>query len=70
MKDNAVAEAVCANCIYARTFKPRADEQWRYGFGQIGYGCARPNWEGYTKADGACEAFAAQAQRVNEGGEP
>lgn len=68
-QDNAVAEEVCANCTHVRTFKPRDDERERFGFGQIGYGCNRPNWEGYTKAGSTCEAFAAlKARRVDEGG--
>lgn len=37
----------CAGCSYLTTFKPRPDEQERYGFGDEGHGCNSPGWKGY-----------------------
>ena len=36
----------CDGCLFLRTFKPRPDEQERYGFGAAVYGCAEPGYEG------------------------
>lgn len=36
---------------YGSSFKPRPDEQRRYGFGDIGYGCKEPGFEGYVQPD-------------------
>jgi hypothetical protein len=41
----------CAGCAYLDSFKPRPDEQRRYGFGEIGYGCKEPGFEGYVQPD-------------------
>jgi hypothetical protein len=38
----------CASCRYLRAFKARPDERERYGFGEIGYGCNEPGFEGYV----------------------
>jgi hypothetical protein len=48
----------CETCRWVRTFRPRADEQERYGFGEVGYGCRYPGYEGYTKAGHACKSYA------------
>lgn len=32
----------CGGCRFLNIFKPRADEQARYGFGEVGYGCGHP----------------------------
>lgn len=44
-------ERTCAGCIYLKSFKPRPDEQRRYGFGEIGYGCNEAGYEGYVQPD-------------------
>jgi hypothetical protein len=46
----------CAECAMVETFQPRLDERLRFGFGDVGYGCKRPGFEGYTTADATCEA--------------
>jgi hypothetical protein len=38
----------CHGCRFLDTFKPRADERARYGFGDTGYGCKEPGYEGYV----------------------
>lgn len=32
----------CFVCAYHHSFRARADEQERYGFGETGYGCKHP----------------------------
>lgn len=41
----------CFGCAYLHTFKPRPDEQERYGFGSEGFGCREPGFEGYVRPD-------------------
>jgi hypothetical protein len=43
-----LAERTCHGCSFLRTFKARPDEQQRYGFGETGYGCQEPGYEGYV----------------------
>ena len=46
-----MSERTCAGCRYLRSFKPRSDERRRYGFGEFGYGCKEPGFEGYVQPD-------------------
>lgn len=56
----------CENCRYVKTFTPRQDERDRFGFGDVGYGCRYPGYEGYTRADGACKSYA-RTERTDNG---
>ena len=47
----------CEICIYLKTFVPRQDEKDRYGYDKLGYGCIRPNYEGYTQLEDTCNFF-------------
>jgi hypothetical protein len=38
----------CFGCSLLKTFKPRPDEQERYGFGDTGYGCEERGYESYV----------------------
>lgn len=49
-------DKTCGTCRWLKTFIPRPDEQKRYGFGDFGYGCNKPGWEGYTKREATCPA--------------
>lgn len=44
----------CETCRFLQTFNPRQDERERFGFGEVGYGCKFPGYEGYTKPDSTC----------------
>lgn len=60
MSEREVAPAIaptCQHCKFIYTFAARPDEQKRYGFGAVGYGCKFPGNEGYTKADDWCPSF-------------
>jgi hypothetical protein len=46
-----LVERRCDGCRYLRQFKARPDERERYGFGEIGYGCDEPGFEGYVHPD-------------------
>ena len=46
-----------------RKFNARQDERERYGFGDIGYGCRCPGYEGYTKPDNTCPSYTPKAPR-------
>lgn len=48
----------CANCVHVHTFKPRPDEEARYGFNGTGWGCRKLNYEGYTQPFSTCNFFA------------
>lgn len=50
-------EGYCCNCAHVRKFKPRKDEKVRYGFGDIGYGCNKSGFEGYTQSFSSCNFF-------------
>lgn len=52
----------CETCRYLQTFNARQDERERYGFGDIGYGCRCPGYEGYTKPDSTCPSHTPKAQ--------
>ena len=41
----------CKGCAYLKAFRARPDEQYRYGFGEVGYGCDEPGYEGYVSPD-------------------
>lgn len=56
-----VGGSTCANCVHVRTFKPRPDEQARYDFGSVGYGCQKRGYEGYTQPFSSCSFFARAA---------
>ncbi len=57
MTDPAEIARECRACRYVRTFAARADERERFGFGETGYGCRYPGYEGYTSPTGTCPAF-------------
>lgn len=51
MSAPALPKRTCAGCCYLRSFTPRPDEQRRYSFGELGYGCKEPGFEGYVQPD-------------------
>ena len=53
----------CETCRYLQTFNARQDERERYGFGDIGYGCRCPGYEGYTKPDNTSPSYTPKAPR-------
>lgn len=63
--DEIAATRDCAHCRHGHHFTPRADEIARYGESVMG--CRRPNWEGYTRWNSVCEAFAIRAALTNGG---
>lgn len=68
-RDEFRGAGTCATCMWVKTFKPRKDEQTRYDFGDVGYGCGKPGYEGYTQPFSSCSFYSARAHTAAEGGE-